>query len=172
MIIIIDMVYGFTDEGLMASPLVKALIKPIASLVEQALTNDIKVIHYTDSHPKDAQEFNTYPLHCIENTKEAQPVAELNNPKIMIIKKNSTNGFLAFNPFIYGKNLFICGCITDVCIYEFALTAQKYKEQYNLPYTVNIYKELVQTFDSPKHHYQEINDCYLKSLQNNGINII
>ncbi|MDR1781452.1 MAG: cysteine hydrolase [Bacilli bacterium] len=172
MIVIIDMVNGFAKEGNMASPLVYEIINPIKKLIDKSLDNGIKVIHYTDSHPSNAQEFKTYPIHCLENTSESLPVDELNDNRIEIIKKNSTNGFLAFNPFTYQKNLFVCGCVTDICVFEFCLTAQKYKEEYNLPYSVNLIKDLVQTYDGEDHEYSKINSTFINMLKQRGINIV
>ena len=172
LIIMIDMVNGFSYEGAFASENVIDLVPKMKEFLIKNLESKVETIHYVDSHPSDAQEFNYYPIHCIEGTSEAKVISELDFKEITLIKKNSTNGFLRKNPFDYQKNLYLVGCVTDICVFEFALTAQKYKEEYNLPYSVNVISDLVATFDSDNHDAQEINEQFLTILKNRGVNII
>ncbi|MEG0283737.1 MAG: isochorismatase family cysteine hydrolase [Erysipelotrichales bacterium] len=172
LIVIIDMINGFAFEGNFASENVAAMIPEMSIFIKEALQDGVEVIHYTDSHPKNAQEFKTYPVHCIENTKEALPVDALDFDGIEIIYKNSTNGFFSKNPFDYKKNIYIVGCVTDICVFEFALSAQKYKENFNLNENVNVIKKFVTTFDAPNHDANEVNEEYLNLLQSRGIKIV
>ncbi|MDF9867125.1 nicotinamidase-related amidase [Bacilli bacterium PM5-3] len=172
LIVMIDMINGFSYEGAFASENIINLIPNIKKFVKDNIDSGVEVIHYIDSHPNDAQEFNSYPPHCLENSSEAQVINDLDFNEIELIKKNSTNGFMAKNPFDYNKNLYIIGCVTDICIFEFALSAQKYKEERNLEYTVNIISDLVDTFDSENHDSKEINKQFLNILKTRGVNII
>jgi len=172
LIVMIDMVNGFSYEGAFASDNIVKLIPKMKSFLKDNIENSVEIIHYVDTHPSDAQEFNSYPVHCLEESNEAKVIADLDFAEIEIIKKNSTNGFMAKNPFEYQKNLFIIGCVTDICIFEFALSAQKYKEEYNLPYSVNVISELVDTFDAENHNSTEINKQFLDLLKTRGVNII
>lgn len=172
LIVMVDMINGFCFEGNMASPNIIKLIPKIETFIEDNLNNDVSILHYTDAHPIDAQEFKTYPVHCLIGSNESKVVSELDYPKIKIINKNSTNGFFAYNPLLEKKNIYLVGCVTDICIFEFALTLQKYKEEHNLPYTINIISDLVDTFDAPNHEPQEINKQYLDILKRRGVNII
>lgn len=172
-LIIIDMVNGFAHQGALSSPNVAKLIPNIQQLVEQSIENNVEVVHYIDSHPKDAYEFNVYPPHCIQGTVEANIVEELVFPEIEVIEKNSTNGFLAKNPFQDSmKNLYIVGCVSDICIIDFAHTAIKYIHEYNLNVTVNVIENLCATFDAPNHDSIEIHNQSMNSLKADGVNII
>jgi nicotinamidase-related amidase len=172
MIIIIDMINGFTYEGAFASENVVNIIEPMAKFVKANLDAKVLTIHYTDAHPIDAIEFNTYPTHCIIDSNESKPVKQLDFNEIEIIKKNSTNGFFAKNPFNYNKNLYIIGCVSDICIYEFALTCSKYKEQFALDQSVNVIQNLCATFDGPEHEASIIHKQFMQDLKNRGVNII
>lgn len=171
-LVIIDMINGFIYEGNMASSNATKIIPGIKKLVEQCLENGVKVVHYIDSHPEDAQEFKSYPVHCIAGSNESKPVTELDYPEIEKIYKNSTNGFFAKNPFDYKKNIYICGVVTDICIFEFALTSQKYKEEHNLPYSINVINSMTTTFDAPAHDAKEIHKQFINILESRSINII
>ncbi|MDL2211784.1 cysteine hydrolase [Erysipelotrichaceae bacterium OttesenSCG-928-M19] len=172
LIVMIDMVNGFSYEGAFASDNVVAMIAPMREFLIANIKNGVEIIHYTDHHPENALEFNTYPVHCVEGSNEARVITDLDFEEIEIIKKNSTNGFMAKNPFIYEKNLYIIGCVTDICIFEFALSAQKYREEHMLPYTVNIINDLTTTFDGPDHDAKKIHEEFIDFLKTRGINII
>ncbi|MFV0424060.1 MAG: cysteine hydrolase family protein [Bacilli bacterium] len=172
-LIIIDMINGFAFEGALSSPNVAKLIPGIKKLIETSLENNIEVVHYTDSHPKNCKEFLVYPPHCIEGSNEAKIISELNFDEITIIKKNSTNGFLAKNPFEDGiKNLYIVGCVSDICIFDFAYAAIKYVHEKDLNINVNVIENLCATFDAENHDSQEVHANSMKKLENAGVNII
>ncbi len=172
-IIIIDMVNGFAFEGALSSPNVANLIPKMKEFIMNAIKNQIEIVHYTDSHPENCNEFNAYPPHCIIGSSEADIVEELNFSEIEIIKKNSTNGFLAKNPFEDNiKNLYIIGCVSDICIYDFAHTAIKYVHEKDLNITVNVIENLCATFDAPNHDATNVHISTMEKLKNDGVNII
>lgn len=171
LLVIIDMINGFTIEGAFASENVCKIIPQMAEFVKGCLEDDIQVVHYTDVHPQDALEFRSYPVHATKGSSETLVVKELDFKEIEIIEKNSTNGFFAKNPFDYKKNLYIIGCVSDICVFEFALTAQKYIEQHQLPYTVNVIENLVATFDAPGHDAKEVHERYMNDLKIRGVNL-
>ncbi len=173
MLIIIDMVNGFAFEGALSSPNVAKLIPGIKSLVEDSIKNNVEIIHYTDSHPENCNEFKTYPPHCIENTFESEIVDGLDYKQIQVIKKNSTNGFLAHNPFSKEiKNLYIVGCVSDICVFDFTHTAIKYVHEKDLNVSVNVIENLCATFDAPNHEAVIVHTEYMNKLKNDGVNII
>lgn len=96
-IFIVDMVNGFAKHGNLFSSNINSLINPIKGLLAKANINETKVIAFNDAHNDHSPEFHTFPSHCLENTSESQLVAELQSNNIKIIKKNSTNGFFAFD---------------------------------------------------------------------------
>ncbi len=172
MVIMIDMINGFSYEGAFASENVVNLVPKMKTFLQEQIANQVKIIHYIDNHPKDAQEFSSYPVHCIKGTSEAEVILDLDFKEIEHIYKNSTNGFMAKNPFDYKKNLYIIGVVTDICVFEFALSAQKYKEEFNLPYQVNVISDLVTTFDAENHNSKEVNAFYLNILKERGVTIL
>jgi len=172
MIVIIDMINGFTYEGAFASENVVKIIEPMAKFVKENLDSGVQVVHYVDSHPEDAFEFGVYPSHCVTGSNESKPVQALDFEEITLIPKNSTNGFFAQNPFEYKKNLYIIGCVTDICVFEFALTSQKYKEEYHLPYSVNVIEKYTATFDGPDHDAKVIQKTFIDILKTRGVNIL
>lgn len=171
-VVVIDMVRGFSYEGAFASENVVALVPKTRDFLKQQIDNNVQIIHYVDNHPNDAAEFNTYPVHCVVGTSECEVIEELDFKEIELIPKNSTNGFMAKNPFVYHKNLYILGVVTDICIFEFALSAQKYKEEHNLSYSVNIISDLVTTFDAQNHDSKQVNEYFLNFLEQRGVTII
>ncbi|WP_423364261.1 cysteine hydrolase family protein [Mycoplasma sp. P36-A1] len=172
LLVIIDMINGFTYEGAFASSNVCKIIPKMTEFVKEMIDNNIEVVHYTDQHISNATEFSTYPIHCIKGNNESLPIDALNFKEISIIPKNSTNGFFAKNPFDYKKNIYIIGCVSDICVFEFALSAQKYKEEKELTYTVNVISDLVATFDAPNHDAKIVHEEYMNNLKNRGVNII
>lgn len=98
----------------------------------------------------------------------------------MLIKKNSTNGFLVkefqdeltlllkagFNNFV------VVGCVTDICVKQFALTLRAYLNQYDLEGEVIIPIDSVETYDAPWHNANAMNLFALLEMKSNGIILV
>lgn len=132
---IIDMNNGFAKSGPLSSKRVEKLIPSIVEDVEIFNSFNNPIIAFTDSHKKECLEFKSYPIHCLENSYESEIVDEIKQfNDIMIIKKSSTNAFLEeetkkyIDSFIRDgyKNFVLCGCITEVCVKQFAQTLKAY----------------------------------------------
>lgn len=173
-IIIIDMNNGFVKNGALSSPNVLAIVEDMQDFIRKAITSNIEIDHYLDNHPSDCLEFNVYPSHCIENSIESQVIDELDFKEINKVYKNSTNGFLRKNPFDNNNNkdIYICGCVTDICIYDFTYTAIKYKQEYNLKQNVYLITNLVETFDAPNHDHNLINQEIFNKLESEGVILV
>lgn len=172
-IIIIDMNNGFVKEGALSSPNVLGIVDSMVLFIKKAINNEIEIDHYLDNHPSDCLEFNTYPAHCIENSIEAKVIDELDFNEINKVYKNSTNGFLRKNPFINStKDIYVCGCVTDICIYDFVYTAIKYKQEYNLEQNVYLISDLVETFDAPDHDHNIVNQEIFSKLESEGVILV
>ncbi len=172
LLIIIDMNNGFVKNGALASPNVLKLVPHMRKFVKQCIVNNIDIWHYVDSHKDNCPEFNVYPKHCIENSKESQVIDELDFKEIKIIHKNSTNGFLVKNPLLDFDNIFVIGCVTDICVFDFAYTALKYIHQQNSSKTVTVIENLCATFDAPNHDSNEIHRQFINKLKYEGAKII
>ena len=174
-LIIIDINNGFAKKGALYNERVEKLINPITEYAKQFKG---KILAFTDSHKKDSIEFESYPVHCLEGTWESEVVDELKAIKdLMVIKKNTTNGFLErdFQGFLdWNKDINkfeIVGCLTDICVYQFAVTLKTYFTHIGKNVEVIVKKDLVDTFDSVGHNAEEINKIFLDSMMANGIKI-
>lgn len=176
---IIDINNGFAKAGALYSERVEAKIGRIADLSERALHKGIKVLAYTDHHPEDAKEFGAYPAHCVGTTEESQLVEELERQKkegLVEIHKNSTNGLYAYNPAVSVpgiKNYLVVGCVTDICVYQYALNLRTYLNEHQLEGDVYVSEAHVQTFDIEGFHHGDLmHITFLKSLMDNGVKVV
>lgn len=173
-IFVIDMINGFCKEGNLASLEINAIVPTIKALLDQARKENIAIIALNDAHSKNNPEFNSYPIHCLENTKETELVTELQFPEIKIIKKNSTNGFfqLNLNQLKNYQNIIVVGCCTDICIYQFTLTCKAWFNQQNKKANIIVPKSMTTTFDSRNHPSDVVNAISWHSMITNGIIVV
>lgn len=179
-LIIIDINNGFAKEGLLSSQRVLNIVPTIKEELKTFNELNLPVIAFTDCHNENSVEFKYYPRHCLEGHSESELVEELKDYDLTLIKKNSTNGFLVkefqdkleellkegFNDFI------VVGCVTDICVKQFALTLRAYLNQYDLDGEVIIPINSIETFDSPIHNANAMNLFSLLEMQSNGINLV
>ncbi|MGV3152835.1 isochorismatase family cysteine hydrolase [Sarcina ventriculi] len=180
---IIDMNNGFAKSGPLSSKRVEKLIPSIVEDVEIFNSFNNPIIAFTDSHKKECLEFKSYPIHCLENSYESEIVDEIKQfNDIMIIKKSSTNAFLEeetkkyIDSFVRDgyKNFVLCGCITEVCVKQFAQTLKAYLNVINKDINVIVPINSVDTYDSAEHNadiinlfsFYEMNSCGIKIVKN------
>lgn len=175
---IIDINNGFAKAGALYSDRVEAKIDGVSALAEACLDRGMEVLAYTDHHPEDAKEFSAYPVHCVGDTWESALVDELKalEPKgLRTIMKNSTNGVLSYNPAAAGggKVYVVVGCVTDICVYQYAVTLRAYLNEQHLEGAVYVVADLVQTFDVDGFHHADLmHVTFLKSMMDNGVKVI
>lgn len=178
-LVVVDVINGFTKEGVMASSKVAEIIPNVKNLMQKAIDNNIKVLAFADCHSESCSEFDSFPPHCIENTSECELVDELKELKnYILIEKNSTNGFhapdfqkfLSQNPQI--DTFLVCGDCTDICVMNFCLTLQTKFDQDNKSCTIVVPIDCVETYDAPKHYSELMNIMSLKLMENCGVNIV
>lgn len=179
---IVDMVVGFVYSGALSSPRVAAIANNIAELNEK--TKGYKKIFFLDNHEKDSQEFRYFPAHCIKGTEEAEIIPELRNiysddSNIYYVEKNSTNGFHSkrFQDWLKKyetkvDNYIIVGCVTDICILQFALSLKSYFNEKNINKTIIVPKNCVETYDGGSHDGYLMNLFALYNMHISGIEII
>ena len=184
LLIVIDMNNGFAKKGSLSSPRVQHLIPKIELLTFKCLDNNIHTVAITDHHKDHAKEFASYAPHCIIGSDEEKLVDELlkfnDHSYFHTIQKNSTNGFHVFNPFDefkllemeYIENIIITGCVTDICVYQYALSLLTYINEHSLSTKVILPINMTDTFDAPSHDGDLINLLYLNSLKSNGILLV
>lgn len=175
---IIDMNNGFAKAGALYSNRVEEKIEKIAAMAQTSLASGMEVLAYTDYHPEGAKEFSAYPSHCVGNTVESELVDELKpllEQGMVEIHKNSTNGILAYNPAEsrVGKDYIVIGCVTDICVYQYAVTLRTYLNEKNLEGEVYVVENLVQTFQIDGFHHADLmHVTFLKSMMDNGVKVL
>lgn len=179
LIVILDMINGFTKVGALHSPYVNALVPKMKEFVDQCVDMNIPIIAYRDAHTTCSPEFNAFPEHCLKGSEESELIDELKHDAIIQIEKNSTNGFLARNPLNeiqQGdkiKDVIVIGCVTDICVRDFAKTINKYFEQINHIADVYVVENLVDTFQIDNIHDRELEHVLaLYDMLNSGIKIV
>lgn len=181
-LIVVDMVVGFVEEGILSSPRVKDMSTNLLELNNR--TKGCNKVYFVDSHSEDSEELKAYPAHCIINTKEEELIGGLKDAlskeeNIKVIKKNSTNGFHVpeFKSWLNEAvkkidNFIIVGCVTDICVLQFSLTLKTYFNQVNLSKRVIVPANCVETFDIPGHPGDEMNLFALSNMKSNGIEVV
>lgn len=178
-IVIVDMVNGFVHKGNMASPRVKAMVPNIASLLEKF--KDSKKVFFKDCHTKNSREFKAYIEHCIDK-EEIGIIDELRkyayDENSTRINKNSTNGFLTkdFGLWLEAnkniKNFIVVGCVTDICVSDFAKTLNCYICEHNLDKNVIVPINCTETYEAGSHNAEIMNIVTLYSMKLAGIKIV
>ncbi|MCC8068621.1 MAG: cysteine hydrolase [Ruminococcus sp.] len=178
-LVVVDVINGFTKEGTMASSKVAEIIPTVKVLMQNAISKGIKVLAFADCHTECSSEFDTFPSHCLDGTSESEIVDELKSIKeYTLIKKNSTNGFHApdFQRFLKENpqvdNFIVCGDCTDICVMNFCLTLQTKFDQDNKSCEIVIPIDCVETYDAPKHYSELMNIMSLKLMENAGVNLV
>ena len=175
-LIIIDMVKGFTDMGELKS----YHIKKIGEAIQEECSKFKNIVAINDCHKEQDNEFNIYPVHCLENSIECEVCDELKNVKFThVLFKNSTNGFFSkgfldvFHKYIKENYDFVVvGCCTDICVLQFCLTFQGYLHSINSKSNLVVVKELVDTYDSEKHNREYLNEAAFNLMDGTGVILI
>jgi len=179
LIINVDMVNGFVNEGPMHDEYIRNTIPYQISLMELAEKDPKSMnIIIKDTHKKDAIEFKKFPVHCVENTSESELIDELKRfetEDALIFKKNSTSamhapGFLeAIDSFKNLKEVVIVGCCTDICVLNLVIPLQTYFDDRNKDILITVPKKMVETYNSPEHNREEYNEMAFKLMKQAGV---
>ena len=179
-LLVIDMVNGFVKEGALADTYINTITPNIVNLIEEFKQNNFDIISIQEGHSNNSKEFENFPPHCILGTEESELIDELQSYKndMKLIRKNSTCGFITKEFFEYFENnkneieeVVLTGCCTDICVLNFAIPLKTYINEHNLPIKVTIYKNAVETYNTPSHSAEEYNEMAFKIMKQNGIEI-
>jgi nicotinamidase-related amidase len=157
-----DMIVGFCDRGPLASPRVDALTGPVVDLFERC--HQFGVRHFVltqDTHDPAAAEFETWPVHCVRGTAEAEMIAELKElpfaELFTVVEKNSLHPGLEtdFDRWVDAhpeiRTAIIVGDCTDLCVYQVAMHLRLLHNARNVAgVRVIVPANAVQTFDFPE----------------------
>jgi nicotinamidase-related amidase len=179
---VIDMVDGFVKSGPLSSPRVAAIVNNIAELNKK--TKGFNKVFFLDHHEKDSQEFRYFPAHCVKGTEEAELIDELRTEysegsETYYIEKNSTNGFHSegFQKWLQKyedviDNYIITGCVTDICVLQFALSLKSYFNEKNINKRIILPKNCVDTYDGGSHDGYLMNLFALYNMYVSGMEIV
>ncbi|MGB4439819.1 MAG: isochorismatase family cysteine hydrolase [Sedimentibacter sp.] len=179
---VVDMVNGFVYSGPLSSPRVAAIAKNVVDLNEK--TTGFKKVFFLDNHEKQSQEFSSFPLHCLRGSTEAELIPELNTkasdgPETFYIEKNSTNGFYSkkFQDWLVKyadgvDNYIITGCVTDICVLQFALSLKAYFNEENMIKRIIVPMNAVETYEGGSHDGYLMNLFALYNMHTSGIEIV
>ncbi|WP_313340490.1 isochorismatase family cysteine hydrolase [Sedimentibacter sp.] len=179
---VVDMIVGFVHSGIMSSPRVASIVNSITELNEKL--QGYKKVFFLDAHEEDAQEFNSYPKHCVIGTEEAELIPELKTEfsegaETTYVNKNSTNGFFSdeFQEWFKKNgdevdNYIITGCVTDICVMQFALSLKSYFNEDNKNKRIIVPINSVETYDGGSHDGELMNLFALYNMHINGIEVV
>lgn len=172
LLVVVDMINGFVNEGALADKAVNDIIPCIVSILDKSIPSVFAV----DEHDENAIEFKSFPVHCLKGSKESEIVDELKPYANDIVYKNSTNMAHAMdmNEFVNKADTFIItGCCTDICVMQFALTLRTYLNQHDLKKEVFIVCDGVETYHADGvHDAKEYNRMALQMMAQSGIKLV
>lgn len=175
---IIDMNNGFVNFGDMSNPTYNKLVPEQLKMIDKIRKENEIVNFILEGHDKNALEFNTYPIHCIIGTPEAdlipELIAEQTKENTNTYYKNCINGMLNRTLQDDIKNLkelkevIIEGVCTDLCVFDFGRTILRYFDELNRDVKLFVVKNAVDTFDAPGHDRDEWTNMAFKFLEQAG----
>lgn len=179
-LIVIDMLKGFLDQGPLADPSIRQIVPANVRMIEEFLKQDKAVLFFRDAHESNVLEFENYPPHCLKDTQESELIDELKvyEDKMIPINKNTTNGFFApgFQTYLQAhpeiESITLTGCCTDICVLNFAVTMKTYRQTIGKPITLIIPENAVDTFGLPGHDKAVYHQTALGMLRSAGIQIV
>jgi nicotinamidase-related amidase len=192
-ILVADMVNGFCHAGPLSSERVRGIVAPVVRLLEAA--HAAGVPHYLlfrDTHRDDAEEFSSYPAHCVEGTEEAETVPELSGlpfaDRFVTLPKNSISAALGtgFDAWLSEHpevtEFVAVGNCTDLCLYQLVLHTKLRGNALHLGYRVTVPADCAQTFDvgveaarslgSLPHDGDLLHALFLHHMALNGVNVV
>ena len=158
MLIIVDMVNGFVEEGPLHDKNIKKIIPRQIELIKGAHDKKYIVIFVKDTHDEDAIEFRRFgnTKHCVRGTKEAELVDELlpfeEMENTISIEKNTTS-FMEAPEFRFVvenskniKKVELGGCCTDICDFNGIMGLANYYDQWNREVEIMVHEDAIATY--------------------------
>ena len=179
MLVVVDMVNGFINEGALADKKINKITPNIVNLIEKAKKEGALIVAFKDCHSVDDEEFKVFPPHCVKGSRESELIPELKKYEkdMILVEKNTTNGFITeqFMNLIKTQdfdNVLVVGCCTDICVLNAAIPLQTYLDQHDRDVKIKVYKNCVETYDAPNHNREEYNEMSYKLMSQAGIKVV
>lgn len=178
---VVDVLNGFVRGGNLADSTVSYIIPEIVRLVEEIKNDTDSVVAFIkDSHQMGCKEFDTFPVHCLEGSWEAELVDELKpyENDALVYYKNSTSAMFApgfMSDVDKMKNLreaIIVGLELDICDINLGIPLINYFNQNNRDVDVVVPMNAVETFDSPVHNREEYTNMAYKFMEQGGLKLV
>lgn len=137
-VLVVDVQNDFCPGGSLAVKNGNKVIKPLNKLLSYARAKGLPMAASRDWHPENTVHFETWPAHCIQNTKGAEFHPDLNLSGVTVFSKGMGNNDNGYSPFegidSQGKSLreflekvkriiYIGGLATDYCVKAAVLDA-------------------------------------------------
>jgi len=177
-LLIIDMIEGFVNEGSLSDPFIRTIIPSIRRSMDYFTSLGFPMIAINDHHHLDSQEFKAFPIHCLDGSSESVMLEPLQDDQLMIIKKNSVNAFMSpqfqtwfQNAPIYERYV-ICGCVSDICILHFALSLNSYFHEHDIDTQVVVISDAIATYHTLDHDRETYHQSAINIMKQVGIHLI
>lgn len=179
--VIVDMVNGFVHFGALHDPYINHITPEIKKLAFMFLEMGSDVLAFRDCHQMGDLEFETYPVHCLIDTKESELIPELKplENQMIVIPKNTTNGFLeeAFQEFYKEhsheyEEIVVAGCCTDICVADFTTSLSRFHQEQGISIPIIVPKNLVETFDGNGHNREIYNEIGFERMRTAGVELV
>ena len=178
-VFVIDMNNGFCNEGLLADTTIKGIVNNIITLIEEEkYLKGQGLFFVNDSHTKSSIELLRYPEHCLRGSEESKTIQELlvyEKDADQVFYKNSTCALFApglmetLNKMVNLKKVYIAGCLTDICIKNFAISLRCYFDEYDRDIDIVI---VTNTVENLKENREEVKENTFKELVASGIKLV
>lgn len=181
LLIVVDMVNGFVKEGKLAVPSINRIVDKQVKIIDEAIhSEDAGVAFIRDCHTENSVELKRYANHCLKGTKETEVIDELKTFEKFSLKyfKNGTNFIFAKGmqsdllSFEKLKSVEIIGCLSEVCVENGAIGTRTFFDEYDKDIDVYVYKDAIDTFDTPAHNAEEVTRNAIENMKANGIKIL
>lgn len=177
--VMVDMLNGFTREGALKSSRIEGLIPEIVRLLKLCGASGITRLAFADAHSAASPEFEAYPVHCMEGTRESEMVDEIKETGgYKLILKNSTNGFLEdeFRKWLEENpqtdTFIITGDCTDICIQQLAVSLKTWFNRQNRKSRIIVPVNAVETYDGGLHNGDLTHVAALFNMITNGVEAV
>ena len=157
-LIVVDMVNGFVEEGVLHDKEIKKIVKRQIELIKEAKQAGKLIVFIKDTHTKNSTEFERFgnTEHCMKNSNESKLIKELqeyeNEKDTISIEKNSTSFMEApqFRELMRRqknlKEFDIVGCCTDICVANGTIALANYLDQHNRKHTIRVHEDAIATY--------------------------
>ena len=181
-LIVVDMVNGFVEEGVLHDKEIKKIVKRQIELIKEAKQSGKLIVFIKDTHTKESTEFERFgnTNHCLENTFESELINELktfeNDKDTISIQKNSTSFMEApeFRKLMEHEkemNEFdVIGCCTDICVANGTIALANYLDEHNRKHEIRVHEDAIATY--AENERQEYVDAAKLLMKQQGIQLV